>query len=89
MSEILYERTMSDGYLVRIRRLTPAGVIPVRGVIEIDRRAEGPHVPVGGGHPLALVSVEAESEPSAVASLLPLMSDDGSVGRLLVQHSRR
>ena len=35
MSSILYERTMAHGHVVRIRRLTPDGAVPVRAVIEV------------------------------------------------------
>ena len=89
MSEILYERTMPEGHVVRIRRLTRDGAVPVRAVIEIDRRAESPRVSVGGGHPPVLKSAEGDSEPSVVASLLPDMQDDESVARLIARHSLR
>ena len=89
MTEILCERTMSEGQVVRIRRLTPDGVVPVRAVIELDRRAGTPRGLAGGGRPPALASVEGDSEPCVVASLLPLMHDDASVARLVARHGVR
>ena len=89
MSEILYERTMPQGHVVRIRRLTPDGIAPMRAVIEIDRRAGSPRTSGGGGHPPALMAVEGESEPDVVASLLPFVQDDASVARLLAQRGVR
>ena len=89
MTEILYERTMPQGHVVRIRRLTPDGTAPMRAVIEIDRRAGSPRTSGGGGHPPALMAVEGESEPDVVASLLPFVQDDASVARLLAQRGVR
>ncbi len=42
MSEILYERTMPQGPVVRSRRVTSEGAAPVRAVVEVDRRAGTP-----------------------------------------------
>ena len=88
MSEILYERTMPQGHVVRIRRLTPDGTAPLRAVIEVDRRAGSPRN-AAGGNPPALMAVEGESEPDVVASLLPFVQDDASVARLLAQRGVR
>jgi hypothetical protein len=88
MSEILYERTMSHGSVVRIRRLTPDGVAPVRAVIEVDRRAGTPRS-AGGGYPPPLMAVEGESEQAVVASLLPFAQEDAAVARLLAQRGVR
>ncbi len=88
MSVILYERTMPQGHVVRIRRLTPDGTGPLRAVIEVDRRAGTPRSS-GGGNPPALMAVEGESEPDVVASLLPFVQDDASVARLLAQRGVR
>lgn len=89
MSGILYERTMPQGHVVRIRRLTPDGDGPLRAVIEIDRRAGSPRSASGRGHPPALMAVEGESESEVVASLLPFVQDDASVARLLAQRGVR
>lgn len=88
MSVILYERTMSPGSVVRIRRLTPDGVAPVRAVIEVDRRAGTPRGAAGGSPP-PLMAVEGESEPDVIASLLPFVQEDAAVARLLAQRGVR
>lgn len=88
MSAILYERTMAPGSVVRIRRLTPDGTVPVRAVIEVDRRAGTPRSK-GGGHPPPLMAVEGESEPAVVASLMPFAQEDAAIARLLAQRGVR
>jgi len=85
MSTILYERTMTAGHVVRIRRLTPDGSSLVRAVIEVDRRAGSQRVSSGRGLPPPLMAVEGESEPEVVASLMPFVEEDASVARLLAQ----
>jgi hypothetical protein len=89
MSEILYERTMPQGPVVRIRRLTPDGKVPVRAVIEVDRRAGSPRSVGNRGHPPPLMAVEGDSEPDVVASLLPFVQEDAAVARLLAQRGVR
>ncbi len=89
MSMTLYERTMSHGAVVRIRRLTPDGTAPIRAVIEVDRRAGTQRASGPGGHPPALMAVEGESEPHVIASLLPFAEDDAAVARLLAQRGVR
>jgi hypothetical protein len=89
MSEILYERTMPQGPVVRIRRLTPDGTVPVRAVIEVDRRAGSPRSVGSHGHPPPLMAVEGDSEPDVVASLLPFVQEDAAVARLLAQRGVR
>jgi hypothetical protein len=87
MSMILYERTMTAGHVVRIRRLPPDGSSLVRAVIEVDRRYGTPRMVGGRGLPPPLMAVEGESEPAVVASLMPFVEDDASVARLLAQRS--
>ena len=89
MSDILYERTMSSGAIVRIRRVSEDGESPVRAVIEVDRRGPTPRSSGGGGYPPALMAVEGESEPDVVASLLPFAEEDSAVARLLAQRGVR
>lgn len=89
MSTTLYERTMTNGPVVRIRRLTEEGVSPVRAVIEVDRRAGLQRNSGPSGHPPALMAVEGESEPEVLASLLPFVEDDAAVARLLAQRGVR
>jgi hypothetical protein len=89
MSDILYERTMPEGHVVRIRRLTSNSAARLRAVIEVDRRIGGPRMSGSRAHPPALMAVEGESEPDVVASLLPFVQDDASVARLLAQRGVR
>jgi hypothetical protein len=88
MSDILYERTMSLGPVVRIRRVSTDGATPVRAVLEVDRRAAGPRGGRGGSPP-PLLAAEAENDPAAVASLLPVAQDDDAIERLLAQSDVR
>ncbi len=85
MSEVLYERMMPEGATVRIRRVTPAGGIPVRAVVEVDRRNSGPRSVDVHKLPPALMAVEGETEQGVVAALLPFVEQDGAVARLLAQ----
>lgn len=85
VTEVLYERMMPEGSVVRIRRLTPAGGTPIKAVVEVDRRSSGPHGPNGRRHPPPLMAVEGESEQGVVASLLPFVEQDSAVARLLAQ----
>ena len=85
MTEVLYERMMPEGAVVRIRRLTPADGTPVRAVIEVDRRNSGPRGVDAQRHPPPLMAVEAETEQKVVAALLPFVEEDSAVARLLAQ----
>lgn len=89
MSEVLYERMMPEGAVVRIRRLTPADGTPVRAVIEVDRRNSGPRSVGGPRTPPPLMAVESDSEQGVVAALLPFAEEDAAVARLLAQHAVR
>lgn len=89
MSEILYERTMPTGAVVRIRRVTTNGATPVRAVIEVDRRAGSPRGSGGGGSPPPLMAVEGASDAEVIASLLPFAEEDSAVARLLTQRGAR
>lgn len=87
MTEVLYERTMPEGAVVRIRRLTPADQLPIRAVIEVDRRNSGPRSVDANRLPPPLMAVEGESEQKVVAALLPFVEEDSSVARLLAQRT--
>lgn len=89
MTDVLYERTMSSGPVVRIRRVTAAGASPVRAVIEVDRRAGTPRNSGGGGAPPPLMAVEGASDAEVTASLLPFAEEDSAVARLLSQRGAR
>ena len=88
MSDILYERTMASGPVVRIRRVTTPGATPVRAVIELDRRAGTPRAAAGGSPP-PLMAVEGSSDAEVTASLLPFAEEDSSVARLAAQRGSR
>jgi hypothetical protein len=85
VSDILYERVMPEGAVVRIRRLTPPEGELVRAVIEVDRRNSGPHHTNARRQPPPLMAVEGESEQGVVAALLPFAQEDAAVARLLAQ----
>ncbi len=89
MADILYERTMTSGAIVRIRRMTADGVSPVRAVIEVDRRAGSPRSSGGAGTPPPLMAVEGASDAEVTASLLPFAEEDSAVARLLAQRGAR
>ena len=89
MSDILYERAMPNGAVVRIRRLTAVGVTPVRAVIEVDRRAGTPRGASAVGNPPPLMAVEGATDSDVTASLLPFAQEDSSVARLLAQRGTR
>jgi hypothetical protein len=87
VSDVLYERTMPEGATVRIRRLTPQEGVPVRAVIEVDRRNSGPRSIDAHRSPPALMAVEGETEQNVVAALLPFVEEDAAVARLLAQRT--
>lgn len=89
MTDVLYERTMSNGPVVRIRRVTQPGASPVRAVIEVDRRAGTPRSSGGGGAPPPLMAVEGATDAEVTASLLPFAEEDSAVARLLSQRGAR
>lgn len=89
MSDTLYERTMTHGPVVRIRRITDEGATPVRAVIEVDRRAGTPRSSGGRGTPPPLMAVEGASDAEVTASLLPFAEEDSAVARLLAQRGAR
>jgi hypothetical protein len=89
MSDILYERTTAQGPVVRMRRVSRVGERPVRAVLEVDRRSVGPRAAARGGSPPPLMTIEGESEPAVVASLLPTAQDDAAIARLLIQSGER
>ena len=89
MTDILYERTMGNGPVVRIRRVTTPGATPVRAVIEVDRRAGSPRNSGGVGMPPPLMAVEGATDAEVTASLLPFAEEDSAVARLVSQRGAR
>ena len=79
---ILYERYLSSGPAVRIRRTSDEGERPVTAVLELERRTTSARRGRGGFPPPLLV-IEGESEADVVASLEPHARDDGTVTRLM------
>ena len=89
MTDILYERTMASGPVVRIRRVSADGDTPVRAIIEVDRRAGSPRGSGAVGMPPALMAVEGETDAAVTASLLPFAEEDSAVARLVSQRGAR
>jgi hypothetical protein len=86
--QVLFERTMTNGAVVRIRRVESANAGSICAVIEVDRRAGTPRA-VEGGIPPGIMAVEGESEAAVVASLLPFVEDDAAIARLLTARGIR
>ncbi|MGH7670587.1 MAG: hypothetical protein ACRENQ_13970 [Gemmatimonadaceae bacterium] len=80
--DILYQRFLSQGPAVRIRRTSEAGVAPVTAVLEVDRRAGTPRSMEGGPSP-ALSHAEGASEAEVVALLEPTARDDRQIAQLM------
>ncbi|HET7632406.1 MAG TPA: hypothetical protein VFK16_08835 [Gemmatimonadaceae bacterium] len=81
--DILYQRFLSYGPAVRIRRTSEAGTAPVTAVLEVDRRAGTPREKEGGNPP-PLMHCEGASEAAVLELLEPTARDD----RLIVQLMR-
>lgn len=87
-SALLYERTMPQGPVVRVRRLSPPGTTPVVAVLEVDRRA-GTMRRDGAGTPPALLTIEAASDAEAVERLREQADSDALIARLLWEKGLR
>lgn len=85
--DVLYERPLPHGPVVRIRRTSPPGVSPVVAVVEVDRRAGTPRA--GIGTPPPLLSTEAASDDEAVARLRPEADDDRVIVQLMREKGLR
>ncbi len=86
--EILYERTMIHGPVVRIRRVESPNAGMICAVIEVDRRVGTPRE-AEGGVPPAIMAVEGDSEDAVRSSLLPFADDDSAIARLLAARGIR
>jgi hypothetical protein len=82
-SEALYERPFALGAIVRVRRVSVAGISPVRAVLEVDRRGGELRPGQTPGHPPALYEVTAATERDVLAELLPLALEDAEIARLM------
>jgi hypothetical protein len=81
MSDILYERAMAHGPVVKIRRMSAVGEVPVRAVIEVDRRAGTPRGGIGLAPPL--MECESNNETEALATLQRHAEDDRTIVQLM------
>ncbi len=85
---ILYQRFLSQGPAVRIRRTSDAGVAPVTAVLEVDRRADTPRGRAGGVSPV-LMHGEAASEVEVLSLLEPTARDDRLIAQLMREQALR
>ena len=87
-NEILYQRFLSYGPAVRIRRTSEAGVAPVTAVLEVDRRAGTPREQEGGTPP-ALMHCEGATEAEVLTLLEPTARDDRMIVQLMREKQLR
>jgi hypothetical protein len=85
--DILFQRFLAHGPAVRIRRTSAAGVIPVVGVLEVDRRAGTPRDGIGNAP--SLMRCEGASDSEVVATLEPHARDDRVIAGLLREKGLR
>jgi len=88
VGEVMYERKMVSGYVVRIRRGEASAANVVCGVIEVDRRVGTPRE-AEGGIPPGIMAVEGDSEAAVIESLRPFVEDDSAIARLLAARGIR
>lgn len=86
--DVLYARTMAHGPLVRIRRTSGAGEVPVHAVLEVDRRAGTPREG-DGGYPPPLLFAEGTTESEVVSRLQPHADDDRIIAGLMREKGLR
>lgn len=83
MSDILYERPLSHGPVVRVRRTSAEGATPVRAVLEVDRRGGDSRPGQPGGPPPSLLELEDASESSVLGKLLAYAMEDVELAKLM------
>jgi hypothetical protein len=83
MTDVLYERPYAAGAVVRVRRVSPAGEVPVRAVLEVDRRVGDVRPGRTAGDPPALAEAAGASERDALGVLLPVALEDREIARLM------
>ncbi|HVZ78126.1 MAG TPA: hypothetical protein VG818_09125 [Gemmatimonadaceae bacterium] len=86
--DILYRRTLHEGRVVRIRRTSDPGAVPVTAVLEVDRRAGTPREHAGGTPP-PLMHCEAETEAAVLDALTPHAADDRMIAQLMREKGLR
>jgi hypothetical protein len=84
---LLYERSLPQGPVVRIRRTSEQGVLPVTAVLEVERRAGTARAHTGV--PPALKQCAADTEAHVLAVLELEARDDRIVARLMRERGLR
>lgn len=85
---ILYIRKLPHGPVVRVRRTSDAGVVPVTAALEVDRRAGTPREKEGGFPPPLMVA-EGATEAEVLAALQPHALDDRAIAGLMRERGLR
>lgn len=83
MTDILYERTLSAGPVVRVRRVSAAGHAPVRAVLEVDRRGGQLRAGQTPGNPPPLLEVEGATDSDVLGKLLEHALEDADLAKLM------
>lgn len=83
MTDILYERALSAGPVVRVRRLSVEGQSPVRAVLEVDRRGGVLRPGQTAGNPPPLLEVEGTSDSDVLGKLLEHALEDSDLAKLM------
>ena len=86
--DILFSRKLPHGPVVRVRRTSQAGSVPVTAVLEVDRRA-GTSREFDGGFPPPLMMVESATEDEAVEILGVQARDDRLLAGLMREKGLR
>ena len=89
MTDILYERPLSSGPRVRIRRTSDDGAVPVRAVLEIDRRGGVLRPGQTAGNPPPILEIEGATESEVLGMLLPHAMEDQAVAKLMQERGLR
>ena len=85
---ILFSRRLPHGPVVRVRRTSASGVVPVTAVLEVDRRAGTPRE-FEGGFPPPLMLVEAATEAEVLVALETQTRDDALLAGLMREKRQR
>jgi hypothetical protein len=89
MTDILYERPLGTGPIVRVRRLTAEGAVPVRAALEVDRRGGTLREGQTPGFPPPLLEVEGATDSEVLGKLLTHALEDADVAMLMRDHGLR
>jgi hypothetical protein len=83
MTDILYERPLTIGPHVRVRRTTAPGASPVRAVLEVDRRGGELRPGQTAGNPPPILEVEGATDSDVLNQLLPFAIEDAEIAKLM------